>query len=107
MTKRHIFLILWLAAVGSIFAWTQVSYHAQVDPQLKSEILLRHGILMLALTLPSGWLLTALIGAIVSFVGFELIGIADAFLVSLTCAVAGFLQWFILLPWLWRKWRSK
>jgi hypothetical protein len=58
---------------------------------------------MLLLTLPSGWVLTALVGSIVSLVGVDLVGMADAFLVSLTCAVAGRWQWFILLPCLWRK----
>lgn len=107
MTRRAIFLILWLVAVASIFVWTMVSYYAQVAPQLKYEILLRHGLLMLVLTLPSGWIVTALVGAIVSLVGLDLAGMADALLVSLTCAVAGYLQWFVLLPWLWRKWKAR
>lgn len=107
MTKRHHFLILWLAVVGLIFAWTQVSYHAQFDPQLKSEILLRHGLLMLVLTLPSGWALAALVGGILNSLGIHLTGMADVFFVSITCAVAGFFQWFIFLPWLWRKLRVK
>ncbi|OLP04529.1 putative membrane protein [Rhodoferax antarcticus ANT.BR] len=41
------------------------------------------------------------------FIGFDVAGMADALLVSLTCAVAGYLQWFRLLPWLWRKWKSR
>lgn len=62
---------------------------------------------MLVLTLPSGWGATALIGAIAGLVGLDLTGMTDALLVSLTCAVAGYLQWFVLLPWLWRKWKAR
>lgn len=107
MTRRTIFLILWLVAVASIFVWSMVSYNAEVVPELKYEILLRHGILMLVLSLPSGWISSFLVGAIVGFIGFDVAGMADALLVSLTCAVAGYLQWFRLLPWLWRKWKSR
>lgn len=107
MMKRPLLLLLWVVAVASIFAWTIDSYDAQSVPQLKNEILLRHGLLMLVLTLPSGLVLSALVGSIVSLVGFELAGPADALLVSLTCAVAGYLQWFVLLPWLWREWKAR
>ena len=107
MAKRPIFILLWLVAVVSIFAWTMASYHAQLDPQLKDEILLRHGLVMLLLTLPTGWVLTALVGSIASLVGIDLVGMADAFLVSLACAVAGSWQWFVLLPWLWRQWKTR
>lgn len=95
-TRRPIFLLLWLVAAAFIFAWTMVSYHAQAVPQLRDEILLRHGLVMLILTLPSGLIWTAGVGSIVSLIGFELVGMADAALVSLT-----------LLPWLWRKWKAK
>jgi hypothetical protein len=105
--RRPIFLLLWLVAAVFIFAWTMVSYQAQGVPQLKDEILLRHGLVMLILTLPSGLIWTAAVGSIVSLIGFELVGMADAVLVSLTCVVAGYWQWFVLLPWLWRKWKVK
>lgn len=84
-----------------------VSYHAQVDPQLKDEIFHRHGLMMFLLTLPSGLVLAALVSLIASLIGPNPIGITDAFLVSLTCAVAGYLQWLVLLPWLWRKWKAR
>lgn len=70
------------------------------------EILLRHGLLMLVLALPSGWIASALVSAIAGLVGLDVAGMADALLVSLTCAVVGYLQWFVLLPWLWRKWKA-
>lgn len=107
MTRRTNFLILWLVAVASIFVWTLVGYNSQAVPELKDELLLRHGLLMFLLTLPSGWIAAAVVSAIVGLVGLNLGGIADALLVSLTCAVAGYLQWFVLLPWLWRQWKAR
>jgi hypothetical protein len=107
MTKRKILLLLAVLVVLFITAWTLVSYLGQPNSQLKDEILLRHGLVMLALTLPSGWLLTALVTLLAQLVGFDLIGVSDALLVSLTCSIAGYLQWFILLPWVWRKWRLR
>ena len=62
MARRRIVLLAWLLLNLGILAWTWASYGAQSDPQLKAEIVLRHGLLLLGLTLPSGWLLTALSG---------------------------------------------
>lgn len=50
--KRPIVILLWLAVTVSIFVWTMVSYQAQVDPQLKDEILIRHGLVMLFPPIP-------------------------------------------------------
>ena len=106
-TKRYILILLWLAINVSIFAWTMTSYQAQDDPQLKYEILMRHSVLMLLITFPSGWLLVALVGVVALLAGIDLLGEVDAFLVSLVCAATGYWQWFVLLPWLWRKWKVR
>lgn len=107
MIKRPIFILLWLAAVAAILAWTLSSFYAQADQQLKDEILLRHALVMMMLTLPSGFILTGLVSAISGVVGFQPVGTADAFMVSLSCAIAGYLQWFVFLPWLWCKWKAR
>ena len=107
MSKRSIFTLLWLAAVAAILAWTLSGLYAQADQQLKDEILLRHALVMMLLTLPSGWMLTALVSAIADAVNFQPAGATDAFMVSLLCAIAGYLQWFVLVPWLWRKWKAR
>jgi hypothetical protein len=108
MMKRHsLFLLAWVAVIGLVFIWTLTSYQGLPDGQLRNEVLLRHGLCMLVLTLPSGWLLTALISAILALVGLEAEGLSDALLVTLTCGIAGYLQWFVLLPWLWRRWKAR
>ena len=107
MTKRNILLLIWFVVALSIFAWTLNSYESQSDVQLKSEILLRHGILMMVITLPGGWLLSALVSALLSAVGFEPTGVGDILLVSITCTFAGYLQWFVLPPLLRRRWKAR
>ena len=107
MTKRNILLLVWLVVAVSILAWTFTSYESQPDIQLKSEILLRHGILMMVITLPGGWLLSALVSAVLSVVGFEPVGVGDILLVSITCTVAVYLQWFVILPLLRRRWKAR
>ena len=84
-----------------------MSYHTQIDSQLKGEILLRHGLIMFLLTLPSGLVLAALVTLIAGFIGVSPVGMADALLVSLACAIAGYWQWFVLVPWLLRKWKAR
>lgn len=106
MSKHRLLLVLWLSLVVLVLIWTMVSYGSAPD-QFKSEILLRHGIVMLALSVPLGWLLSALLGAILSLAGLELAGVGDAVAVSLACAAAGYLQWFMFVPWLWRKWTAR
>jgi hypothetical protein len=63
---------------------------------------------MLFLTFPSGFVVAALFAGVAY-------GLSDAFgitvpgglgnniVVVLTFGVAGYIQWFVLLPWLWRK----
>lgn len=91
----------------AILAWVVVSYHTESVPQLKYEILLRHELVMLLLTLPSGCGLIALVWLVLSPLGVEPNGMVEAVLVSFTCSVAGYWQWFVLVPWLWRKWRKR
>lgn len=107
MKKQLIFVLVWVALVGLVFVWTLTSYQELPDVQSKKEVLLRHGLFMLLLALPSGWLLTALVGAILALVGLQATGLSDALLVTLTCGIAGYLQWFVLLPWLWRRWKAR
>ena len=106
MSSRRLLQIFWFALVLVVLTWTMVS-HGSAPDQFKKEVLLRHGIVMLALSAPSGWVLSALLSAGLSLVGFELVGVADALAVSLACGVAGYLQWFVLVPWLWRRWTAR
>ena len=91
----------------AILAWVVVSYHTESVPQLKYEILLRHEFVRPFLTLPSGYGLLALVWLFLSPLGVEMNGVADAVLVSLICSIAGYWQWFILLPWLRQKWEAR
>ena len=106
MSHRRLLPVLWFAIVLMVLIWTMVS-HGSAPDQFKNEVVFRHGIVMLAVSAPSGWLLSALLSGVLSLFGVELVGLADAFAVSLACGVAGYLQWFVLVPWLWRRWTAR
>jgi hypothetical protein len=100
-------LLVWLTLVASVFVWTLTSYEGLSDTQLKNEVILRHVLTMLLLTPPSGWLLSSVVSAVTSVADLTVEGLGYAVLVTLTCGVAGYLQWLVLLPWLWRRWKAR
>lgn len=106
MSRRRLLLLLWLVLIAMVLIWTLVGYNRVSDPQLQNEILLRHGIVMLVLSLPMGWFLSAMMGMAFAAFGFELTGLSDAIAISLACTVAGYLQWFVIAPWLWHRWAA-
>lgn len=106
MKKHAWFGLAWAALVGLVCAWTLTSYIGVQSGEFRNEILLRHGLVMLLLTFPSGWLLTALVAVILRTIGLTLGDVDDALLMTIVCGLAGYLQWGVLLPWLWFRWRS-
>lgn len=98
---------LWLLLVGVILIWTIAAYSGEVDAVFRAEILIRHGLLMITLSMPSGLLLMFVLGTLADWLGIPTTGITDAILASIACGVAGYGQWFVLLPWLWRKWKAR
>lgn len=97
-------LIVWLVLVIGMFAWTAVSYHSEQDPTFRGEILLRHGLVMALISAPTGWLLNAFVVVLSGSSQAFTTGLTGAAIVWLTCGLGGYVQWFILLPWAWRKW---
>jgi hypothetical protein len=106
MKKRSLYILAWLTLVGLVFIWTLMSYQGLSDAQLKNEVVLRHVLTMLFLTLPSGWLLSSVVSAVLHLFDLTATGLSYALLVTLTCGIAGYLQWFVLLPGLWRRWKA-
>lgn len=108
MTRTRVAtLAIWVMLVGAIFAWTFAAYSGEADAVFRGEILIRHGLLMIVLSMPSGLLLLFVLGSLAGWLGISTTGIADAVLASIACGVAGYLQWFVLLPRLWRKWKAR
>lgn len=97
---------LWFLLVGVILIWSIAAYTSEVDAAFRGEILIRHGLLMIALSMPSGLLLMFIFGTLAGWLGIPTVGTGDAILASVACGIAGYLQWFVLLPWLWRKWKA-
>ena len=108
MTRvQAVTLTIWVVLVGAVFAWTFAAYSGEADAVFRGEILIRHGLLMIVLSMPSGLLLLLVLGSLAGWLGISTTGIADAVLASIACGIGGYLQWFLLLPWLWRKLKAR
>ncbi|MFY8042909.1 MAG: hypothetical protein ACOVOD_08270 [Rhodoferax sp.] len=107
MTKKQVLALLWFGVVAVLLIRTALLYVNQPDKSLQGEILLGHGLVMLALAAPLGWPAVFVAGTVAGWFGVAVAGVLDAALISLACGVAGYLQWFVLLPWLWRKWKAR
>ena len=96
-------LLAWFAACVVVLVF------AYLHPGAEASILF--GMLMLSLTFPLGYVLATIVGFI-SSVLYNRFGVyaPDSFVVNLMAwtllVVAGYIQWFILLPWAWRKFRG-
>jgi hypothetical protein len=102
--------ILWLLASVAVLVITLYLYHPQTARD--ADLFLVYGMLLLAF--PSGFLVAAFI-ALLAYVeeasGVPLInanyGRGTIVVIWLCFVVAGYLQWFKLLPWLGEKRRAR
>jgi len=76
-----------------------------------AENLIAFSLKMLVLTFPAGYIAGALfpegISALMMGLGVELTRIQHVFIQWFFMVIAGYLQWFVFLPWLWRKWKAR
>ena len=102
---KRIILFAWLFFCMLVFLIPLRDIH-------NGEAHIAFAILMMALTFPAGLIL----GYFISFVGLLLDRFLGIFLPSneimlvplwLGFVAIGYLQWFVLLPRLWRKWRGE
>lgn len=103
--------ILFVAAyVGlALYAW---SSWAEAQPQYKNEVLIKVTLILYFTTLPSSLLVGLIYAGLVLVIPIDHLDAGAAFLNWLCktwgpLAIAGYLQWFVLLPWLWRKWNAR
>jgi hypothetical protein len=107
MAKSHILKILYWIVVISVLVWTVLSYNIESNDLLKREILLRHGIVMMIISMPSGLLLMFVADIPFSLLSIKIEGLKEIFFISLCCGIAGYIQWFMLLPWVVGKFVKK
>jgi hypothetical protein len=97
----------WLLACGMVVAYEVAHCGRIADSILQGECGLLSSIALAALGLP----LTAIWWVAVSAAGFAFssmgiqVGLSPAFdaIASAGFVVVGYVQWFVLLPWLWRS----
>lgn len=112
MNWRNYLKGIWLLACVAVLVWQVVACGQQSNPTLRGECSLLAGGIMVALSLPLGllwlWLVSGATYLLAQF-GIEIGGpssTADV-VVWLGFVVVGYLQWFVLLPWIIRKVRSR
>ena len=97
-------LVVWFALCSLVF----VRYLNVGDKD--AEHLIVFAIKMLVLTFPAGYignLFAAGIDTSITTLGVELSKSQNVFLQWFFMTLAGYVQWFVLLPWLWRKWKTR
>ena len=116
MTMNAVSLALrgaWVVAMIIVLMWW-LSGHMSDPPELtlSSERGLLGLITLVALTFPLGfaWALALNLAAYLMESTSLAAPVSDvwlAFPVWMGFFVAGYVQWFVLLPWLWRKWKAR
>ena len=84
--------------------WTLSSIDSTPD-NLKSEVLLRHTILILLISFPSEIFALAFIFLTPLF-GTKLTTTEEIIISTITCTLAGYVQWFIITPYLYKKYHT-
>ena len=103
--------IIWILA--SVFLLVVTLFRYTPDPANDIGIFFLCGMLFLSFPISLlGAGLVALISLLQDNLGVPLLDLissnyAGYFLMWLLFTAAGYLQWFVLLPWLWRKWKSR
>lgn len=96
-------LIALLALLASLVAYDGT-------PNSDADLLLAYA--MLSLSFPSGLVIAISLG-LLGQIAYAITGYvfttsyASIAVDWLIAFVAGYVQWFVLLPWLWRKWNAK
>ncbi len=91
---------LWIGTFVGLALWTVVSYVTTPNPELRQEILFRHSLLMILVSLPLGGIAALIVAAAVYALGAALTPMQDAWITSISCVIASYVQWFRLVPWL-------
>ena len=103
--------IAWILSCVFVMAWTIASCGAVASPMLRNECELVWSIVLAALGFPVTtvwWISLSAAGSLFSSVGVEL-GLNPAFdaIAWVGSVVLGYIQWFVFVPWAWRRWVTK
>jgi hypothetical protein len=114
MMKRKIALLAWLAASLIVLGWWYYRFglNAELSRTLRNESQIYLIIGMAVLSFPSGLLYMYLFGLVVY--GLDSVGIdlhehemLEVFVLWAGFVLSGYLQWFIFLPFIREKFRSR
>ncbi len=110
MRNRIYVFVKWLWVACSVAVLIATVYLYDGRPNSDVDLLLAYG--MLALSFPVSLLLSTVVG-VVGYLAYSMYGYVmetsySSIVVTWTCLfVAGYLQWFKLVPWFIAKWRAR
>jgi hypothetical protein len=104
---RALFIVV---CVG--LAWYAWSSWSEAPPQYKNETLIKATLMLYVVTLPSSWLVGLIYAELILMTSIDRLDAGSAFLNWMfqtwaPLTVAGYLQWFVLVPRLVRCWRDR
>lgn len=80
---------------------------ALLNPAHAGERAMADLLVLMLSSFPSGTYMAGFLGDHVVGAGKVVDGFAGYILLALGTIAAGYLQWFVLLPWLWNKWKVR
>jgi len=101
---RRTLMLLWVLVAAVVLASTTSDYG------LSNAFFIVNACAFLAFSFPSGWIVAVMLIFLFAVIE-DTTGFAPSFIevisIWLTLTVAGYVQWFVLLPRLWRKWKAR
>lgn len=97
---RSPFKIAWHACMFAVLAWLTVDYLDAESQQMQFELGLKYLIVLSLLSFPLGPLL--LLG-VTRGLDVHLSGVNEGLMLWAVCFTGGYIQWFVLLPRVFRK----
>lgn len=107
MNRAFAITFLWASSLVALILWTVLSYTVATSPELRQEILFRHSFVIIVLSLPLGGMAALLAAAAIHTLGLSPTAMQDAWLTSIVCVAASYIQWFQFVPWLWNRWKQR
>ena len=110
MRERLVRVLFIAVCVGLVlYGW---SVWSGALPQYKNEALIKVTIILYIITLPSSFLVGMIYAGVALIMPIQQLDAGTAFLSWMIqtwgpLTVVGYVQWFVLLPWLWQKWKAR
>jgi uncharacterized membrane protein YdjX (TVP38/TMEM64 family) len=99
--------VLWWSLCLICLLWSCFDFLMTTDQTYRVEIVTRHFLLSGVLFAPIGTAAVVAVGLATKLLGIPLIGLSEIIFISVIGSVVGYVQWFVLVPALLRRFRRR